>query len=144
MQRQNSDRVVISSMETERRGMSQVSAITVSPGGERPRCRLSINQRSDSSQMSGKSIGIVSFKEVARVQSAVLEASPQLDRKERVPDVQEEKLSKAEGELNLKETSLKGPQTPKSLRRTTKVENLASKNERSADRPRLWFEYGQV
>jgi hypothetical protein len=87
----------------------------------------------------------VSFKEVARVQSAVLESSPQLERKERVIDLPEENNSgEAGSEPKLKETAQRGPQTPKSLRRSTKVENLAPKNDRGSEKPGLWYEYGQV
>ena len=144
LQRQNSDRVVVSSMEIERRNLSRVKAIPASPSAERPRRPLSVGQRPNAVSKTGQSIGIVSFKEVAKVQSAVLESSPKLERKSQDVDL-EEKKSKPEGkELKFKETSLRGPQTPKSLKRTFKVENLSPKNEKVLEKSALWYEYGQV
>ena len=116
-----------------------------SPSTEKPRRPLSVGHWPDSGSKTGQSIGIVSFKEVAKVQSAVLEASPQLERKMRDVDPEEKKSEQdLGGEPKLKEAAQRGPQTPKSLRRTTKVENLAPRNERSSEKPGLWFEYGQV
>ena len=143
VQRQNSDRVLVSSVEIERRNLSHAKVIPASPSAERPRRPLSVGQRPDAVHKAGQSIGIVSFKEVAKVQSAVLE-SPQLQRKERVVDLEEKKSEQVANEPKLKETAHRGPQTPKSLRRTAKVENLAPKNERGSEKSALWFEYGQV
>lgn len=140
--RQNSDRVLVSSMEIERRKLSHAKTIPSSPTAQRPQRPLSVGQRPDSVQKSGQSIGIVSFTEVPTVQSAVLESSPRLEKKEQAVDPDERKSG--ETGPKLKETAQRGPQTPKSLRRTTKVENLAPKNENSSDKSALWFEYGQV
>lgn len=142
--RQNSDRVLVSSMEIERRKLSHTKATPSSPTSERPRRPLSVGQRPDSMQRSGQSIGIVSFTEVPTVQSAVLESSPRPERKEQAVDLDERKSGEIGSGPKLKETAHRGPQTPKSLRRTTKVENLAPKNEKSSDTSALWYEYGQV
>ena len=144
VQRQNSDRVLVSSMETERRKLLHTKATPSSSTSERPRRPLSVGQRPDSMQRSGQSIGIVSFTEVPTVQSAVLESSPRPERKEQAVDLDERESGEIQSGPKLKETAHRGPQTPKSLKRTTKVENLAPKNEKSSDASALWYEYGQV
>ena len=133
-------------MEIERRNLSQIKPIPSPASGDRPRRPLSVGQRPESVQKTGPSIGIVSFKEVPKVQSAVLESSPRLERKEQSRN---DEVKSEQPDLKLKETAHRGPQTPKSLRRTAKFENLAStKTERterdSSEKPGLWYEYGQV
>lgn len=86
----------------------------------------------------------MSFKEVPGVQSAVLESSPRIERKERELNPDQKRSAQTGNEPKLKETAHRGPQTPKSLRRTAKVENLAPTNERDTEKSALWYEYGQV
>lgn len=160
VQRQNSDRAFRSSMEAERRNLvnSKPTQMGVTP--EKPRQTLSAEHRPS---MSGKqaehataqSIGIVSFKEVPRVQSAVLESSPQMERKQRQMDV-ERKSGHSIVEKNMQKKPSgspepRGPQTPKVLRRTPKLEDLSleassssQKTPRTSDKSTLWFEYGEV
>ena len=86
----------------------------------------------------------MSFKEVPGVQSAVLESSPRIERRERELNPDQKRSAQTGNEPKLKETAHRGPQTPKSLRRTAKVENLAPTNERDTEKSALWYEYGQV
>lgn len=158
VQRQNSDRVLTSSMEVERRNLAPAKATPTNATHDKLRVLSSTGQRPSSSgshteQATAQSIAIVSFKEVPCIQSAVLESSPRLEMKKYRTDVEIKKSEHSNvnenvsGELPSNSGS-NDSQTPKALRRVTKLENLsfdtATKKERVPEKSSLWFEYGQV
>lgn len=141
--RQHSDRIVTSSMEIERKKSSLGEpAVPVATKNKRPQ---SYCQRSDSIQSARQSIGMVSHKEVASVQSAALESNPRIERKEGI-DQPDKKGSSFKGD-EYKVKTRRGQQTPLSSRQTSKVDNLEPKNDKNLEKqgkPSLWYEYGQV
>lgn len=160
VQRQNSDRVLTSLHEVDRRSLVYSNSTPTNATRDNLRGLSSADQRLSSSgtqagNATAQSIGIVSFKEVPRVQSAVLESSPLLEKK-KLTDVE----LKTSGHFSVEKTALKevlsSPGSPESqtatgLRRTSKLENLlfegatpSPKKERVAKTSPLWFEYGEV
>ena len=171
LQRQNSDRVLTSSMEVERRNLVHAKATPTNAAHDQLRRLSSTDQRPNSAgshteQATAQSISIVSFKEVPRIQSAVLESSPQLEKKKHRTDVEIKKSEHSDVNENVSKESPSNSganesQTPRLLRRAPKLENLSfeaaaaaaataaaatssSKKERVTEKSSLWFEYGQV
>ena len=141
--RQHSDRIVTSSMEIERKKSSLGEpAVPVATKNKHPQ---SYCQRSDSIQSARQSIGMVSHKDVASVQSAALESNPRIERKEGINQPDKKGSSFKGDEYKVK--TRRGQQTPLSSWQTSKVDNLEPKNDKNLEKqgkPSLWYEYGQV